>query len=377
MTAESAIPPRSSPTARLGLAVMIALLFYASLFPNTGWVHTGVSPWAWIRAPMPMYWTRAEIVFNVLVYLPLGALLVWALRPTLRGARGVVVASVVAASLSFGMESLQTFLPGRVASNVDFAANSLGAFVGAILGAVTGRQLIDLGWHVRWGENLLRPGTHVALVLAAMWLLLQMPAQAMLFGTGNLIGLFPDMALRLESWSPAWVVPTPQWRVRAEQWCTGLAILGISMLIAQGVLALRWRLMIAPLLVVLALGVKAVAQPIAIPGGPEALAWLTPGAWRGIVMGVLASMAMMYAPAAWQRLTGMIALVGQLLVVNLFPLDRYFLATVASGRTGLLYLDSLTQELAAVWPLVALAWMFFGAGPRAIARGPAVDHRQT
>ncbi len=373
MRPESPIPPRSSPAARLGLAVVVALLVYASLFPNTGWVHAGISPFAWITAPFPRYWTAAEIIFNVLVYLPLGALLAWSLHPRLSHLGGVMSATLIAAALSFSMECLQTFVPGRVASNVDFGANTLGAFLGAALGVVTSRQLIDLGWHVHWGDYILKPRTHAAIVLGAVWLLVQMPPQAMLFGTGNVIGLFPDAVLRLEAMLPGWAVPPPEWRVRAEQWCTALAIIGISMLLAHCLRPLRLRALLVPVLVLLALGIKAAAQPLAPPGGPDTLAWLTPGAWRGLLMGTLVSIAMAYAPPAWQRAAAIIALIGQLLIVNLFPLDRYFLASVASGYTGLLYLESLAQELAAGWPVVALLWMLFGAGSLAAARAVSPD----
>ena len=369
MRPESLVQPRSSPAARLALLVAVGLLIYASLFPNAGWINTGISPFAWIRAPFPRYWTLAEIVFNVLVYVPLGALLVWSLRPGLRGLGCVVVATVVASALSFSMECLQTFLPARVASNVDFGANTLGALVGATLGLVTSRQLIDLGWHVRWGEYVFKPNTHACIVLAGMWLLVQMPAQAMLFGTGNIIGLFPDAVLQFEALLPRWVASQPEWRVRAEQWCTALAIIGISALLGHCLRPGRWRAFVVPALVLLALGVKALAQPLTTPGGVDSLAWLTPGAWRGLLTGTVISMVIVvYAPPAWLRATAVIALIGQLLVVNLFPLDRYFLSSIATGYTGLLYLESLAQELAAGWPLVAIAWMLLGAGSRAAAR---------
>src|SRR5690606_25329630 len=144
-------PPRGSPAARLALAVSIGLLVYASLFPNTGWLHAGVSPFAWSSAPFPRYWTANEILFNVLVYIPVGALLFWSVRPLLVGAGAIAVATLIAAMLSFSMESLQTFIAARVASNIDFAANSLGGLAGAFVAAASARRLIDTGWRAHWG----------------------------------------------------------------------------------------------------------------------------------------------------------------------------------------------------------------------------------
>lgn len=360
--------PSSSPAARLALAVSVVLLVYASLFPNTGWFHAGVSPLAWIAAPFPRYWTAAEITFNVLVYIPVGTLLAWSVRPLLTGLAAILAATLIGATLSFSMESLQTFIVARVASNVDFAANSLGAFIGALLGILSARRVIDAGWRARWGHSILKPGTQASVVLAAMWLLVQVPPQAMLFGTGNIMAVFPETAIRLETLMPMWTLPSPEWRLRAEQLCTTLAILGVTMLVMHCMRPFRWRAVLIPLLVAIALGIKVAAQPLAPPGGPATFAWLTPGSIRGLVGGISLALLCAYAAPAWQRRVAVMALTGQLLVVNLFPPDLYFLSSVASGYTGLLHMDSLAHELAAVWPLVAIGWMLFGVGSRIIAR---------
>lgn len=362
------LTPSSSPAARLALAVSVVLLVYASLFPNTGWLHAGVSPFAWITAPFPRYWTAAEIVFNVLVYTPVGALLVWSLRPLLTGLGAVAAATLIAATLSFSMESLQTFIVARVASNVDFGANSLGAFIGALLGTLSARRLIDAGWRARWGHSILKPGTQASIVLAAMWLLVQVPPQAMLFGTGNIMAVIPEAAIRLETLMPMWSLPSPEWRSRAEQLCTTLAVLGVTMLVMHCVRPFHWRAVLVPLLIAVALGIKVAAQPLAPPGGPTTFAWLTPGAIRGLAGGISLAVLCSYAPPLWQRRMAVLALAGQLLVVNLFPPDFYFLSSVATGYTGLLHMDSLAHELAAIWPLVAIGWMLFGVGSRLIAR---------
>jgi len=363
-----ALSPRGSPAARLASAVSIGLLVYASLFPNTGWLHAGVSPFAWISAPFPRYWTAAEILFNVLVYIPVGALLVWAVRPLLVGVGAVVVSSLVAAILSFSMECLQTFIAARVASNVDFAANSLGGFVGAVTAAASARRLIDAGWRAHWGDSILKPGTQASVVIAAMWILVQIPPQAMLFGTGNIMALVPEAVMRLEALLPMWSLPSPAWRARGEQWCTTLAILGVTMLVMHCLRPLRWRAVLVPVFIMVALAVKVASQPLTPPGGPTTFAWFTPGAIRGLVVGIAVAMACAYASPPWQRRLAITALAGQLLIVNLFPPDPYFLSSVATGYTGLLHMGSLAHELAAIWPIVAMGWMLFGVGSRIIAR---------
>lgn len=357
----------ASPTARLALAVIIGLLIYASLFPNSGWSDTGVPYYAWVFAPLPRYWTHSEIAFNVVLYMPVGALLVWSWLPRLRGLAGVLASTLMAALLSAAMESLQTFLPDRYASNLDFAANSLGAFAGALLGWASAGLLSRVGRHARWHQGLLRPRTHPALILVALWLLIQIPPHAMLFGAGDVAGLFPQQMQHLASWLPGIMSPPPIWRVRAEALCTASAIVGAAMLLMHCLHTGRRRIWLVPLLVLLALALKTLAQPITVTATPGTFAWLTPGALRGLFAGVLIALALTFATPRWQRLTALTAITVQVLVVNLFPADRYFLSTLSSGYTGLLHLEELTRELAVLWPYVTLGWVLLSSGSRAVA----------
>ncbi len=367
MSGDGSSPGAGSPTARLAFLVSVGLLVYGSFFPARDWVSPGVSPFAWLWAPWPRYWTLPEIAWNVVAYLPVGVLLAWSLRPAIRGATAVILATCVCAAMSASVESIQTYLPGRVASNVDFAANTAGAFIGAVFGVLTARRVIDADWEVHWGRQVLMPGTHSAIVLAGLWILAQVPAQPMLFGTGDVIGLFPEDSFRPETWIPGLATLDPIWRARAEQLCTTFAIVGVSMLVMHCLRPFALRPVLVPLMLLVALSIKAAAQPLAPPGGPAVFAWLTPGAWRGLLLGLLVSMALAAAPAIWQRRAAILALVGQLAIVNLFPLDRYFQASVATGFTGLLYLDALLREMAVLWPLVALGWMLMGRGSRQAA----------
>lgn len=345
----------------------VGLLVYGSFFPAREWSDPGVSALAWLDAPFPRYWTWQEIAWNVLAYWPVGLLLAWSLRPAVRGVAAVVLTTLICAAMSATVESIQTYLPGRVASNVDFFANTAGALVGAVFGVLSARRMIDASWEVHWGRQVLLPGTHAALVLAGLWILAQIPAQPMLFGTGDVVGLLPDGTFRPEAWWPGVEAMDPLWRVRAEQLCTALALIGVSMLLLHCLRPFGPRMLLVPLLVVVALSVKAAAQPLAPPGGPAVFAWLTPGAWRGLLLGMLVAVALTAAPRVWQRRAALIALAGQLAIVNLFPADRYFQASVATGYTGLLYLDALLRELAVLWPVMALGWIAMGKGSREAA----------
>ena len=87
----------------------------------------------WPFAPWPPKWTRFDVIANALAYVPFGmfvALIPRRASPLLRA--GIALAAGVA--LSFGMETLQMFLPTRDANLVDLFANAGGAFAGGLLG---------------------------------------------------------------------------------------------------------------------------------------------------------------------------------------------------------------------------------------------------
>ena len=145
-----------------------ALIVYASLFPFTGWRDQGLAPWAFLWAPWPQYWTRFDLVANLAGYAPLGFLLALALMRMRRAWPAVTLASTAAALLSFTMESLQSYLPLRVASNLDLGLNAAGGVLGALLAFVLER----LGAIDRWRRFRARwfvRNSRGALVLLALW----------------------------------------------------------------------------------------------------------------------------------------------------------------------------------------------------------------
>ena len=78
--------------------------------------------------------TFPDIVSNIFLYFPLGALLHWVLSPNLRSrALALPATIVVAAALSAGIEWIQAYSPARVSSIIDFTSNVLGASLGALV----------------------------------------------------------------------------------------------------------------------------------------------------------------------------------------------------------------------------------------------------
>src|SRR5665213_991184 len=123
---------RASPLARVAAGVYLALLIDASLYPFSGWRDKGIASFDYLWAPWPAHALEFDIVVNVLGYLPLGVLGVFALYPRIRGLFAVLLVTGGAAILSALLEAIQTYLPTRVASNVDLATNFAGAVIGAL-----------------------------------------------------------------------------------------------------------------------------------------------------------------------------------------------------------------------------------------------------
>src|SRR5208283_3025779 len=126
-------PTRRQPTRLpLYLAILYGLMIvYASLEPFSGWMAPLPDTPFFLFQSWPQYFTRFDIVVNVLAYAPFGFLV--ALIGTRRGPAARLATAIGAgALLSFAMESTQMFLPMRDASNVDLLSNSLGATLGGL-----------------------------------------------------------------------------------------------------------------------------------------------------------------------------------------------------------------------------------------------------
>ena len=178
-----------------------ALVVYASLYPFDAWRAVGIAPWTFLAAPLPKYWTGFDIAANLLGYGPLGFLL--ALSVLRRGSRGpaVLLATLGGAVLSLVMESLQTYLPQRVASNLDFALNVAGSF----LGALSAYALEKIGAIDRWSRFRARwfvAEARGALVLLALW------PVALLFPASVPLGL-GQVLERAEDALAGWLADTP------------------------------------------------------------------------------------------------------------------------------------------------------------------------
>ena len=167
--------PRWLGTARLGTwltAIYTSLLVWGSLLPFSGWQPAVEPPWAFLGAPWPRYITRTDVLTNLFVYLPWGWLVARGLSLAGRSAGRAMAFTVTAAlALSFTLESLQTFLPARDPSWLDWLLNAAGATAGSLMALAFARGT-RLGEGVRGlREHWFACGrcADLGLLLGAVW----------------------------------------------------------------------------------------------------------------------------------------------------------------------------------------------------------------
>jgi VanZ family protein len=353
-----------APRQRTFLPHALALLYglaiaYASLQPFAPWIPPAAGTPFWPFAPWPPKWTRFDVVANALAYVPFGvfvALIPRRAKPLLRAS----IALAAGVALSFGMETLQMFLPTRDASLVDLLSNAFGAFGGGLIGGTLVRADRTRRWLSSARERAFLPGRlgDVGIALLALWLTAQINPGIALFAVNFEPGLHPA----------ATAPDTAATMIEAAQSAFQLA--GVGLFIA---LLLRDRRYVGGavlLLIGIAFLLKGTAAWLVLkPAAWEA--WLRPGVAIGIAAGSLGLLLAAFMPRPAQVAACAIALLSSLLL----PLAASDMAamraplTLFNWRYGhLLNYNGLTHTVLLVWPIAAAAWLFALAGKPAWGR---------
>jgi VanZ family protein len=227
MKAPSARQTRDS--GRWGLAALAytALIVYGSIYPFSGWTTHGVRLFAFLTPDWSAHLSRADVVTNVLAYMPLGVLLArwWRNRGVTLGA--IAIPTLIGGLLSFAMEFSQQFLPARIASLSDLLANTLGTVIGALMAGVMHGESLPWTMVMRRRNQWFRAGRLVDLGLIAigLWALSQLTPLVPSLDLGNL----------RHGVSPIWQTLQHPDRFNFTQWATyefyitGLALLAMTL----------------------------------------------------------------------------------------------------------------------------------------------------
>lgn len=355
--------PREGGSAGLLGWLCLALVVYATLYPFSGWRDTGVKPWDFLVLPWPRYWTGFDLVSNFVGYMPLG--LLWALARARRGLRlrwAISGAWLGATLLSLTLETIQNYLPLRVASNVDLALNSSGALVGAWLlwPVLKVRGLLAFHhWRRRWFDH------RGAILLLAMWPAALSLPQPIPFALGQFVEPGLQFLRRLVAHTPLeahidpYVVFHQPLTPMAEIWCVSLGVLA-PCLVAFSAMPRTWRRVV---LVLSVFGIAMAAQWLftSLNYGPEhPLAWMTPASKPGLVAGLVLALAAAWLPKPAAAACGLMLISAWVSLVNQAPGDPYFDVQLRAWEQGeFIRFFGVSRWLAWIWPLAALGFLLW------------------
>lgn len=355
-----------------------ALIVYASLYPFSGWRNQGLLPGSFLWAPWPRYWTWFDLVTNLAGYFPLGVLLTLALSRRWSAELAMMGALGTAVLLSFSMESLQTLLPLRVSSNVDFGLNAAGALTGAAVAVFLERSglshsLRRLSW--RW----FRPGSRYLLTLLFLWPVALLYPTSIPFGLGQVFEAVERVLLDLLSGTPlmGWL-PVRQFELQpllphAEQMCVALGLLAPCLLGFMGVRSALHRLVLSGLTCLAALTVLSLSTALAY-GPSHTLFWLTPVAVLALPAALMLAAILAVFPLSARSYGVLLVLVLalQLWLLNSAPPNAYMAPALETWERGrFVHFFGLTRWLNGLWPFATLAYGIAALAVRKRARADA------
>jgi len=335
----------------LVLAYLLAII-YASLEPFEGWRWPLDPLFGFVTAPWPRYTIASDIVLNIVAYLPFGALLYVALQPKLSPADALWLAILLGAALSFTLESIQMFLPARIASNVDLLTNIIGATIGALAAKalwqplwVMARRWLRADWFGDAGATVI-----------ALWIIAQLYPMPFALGTGDL-----REALNL---APAFT-HSPESYIATQAIVAALFTVAVGLLISLSVQPQRAPLLAIAMTLLCAFIVKSFAmETLTSVNGSQ---WITPGVVLGLIVSTFALLVVVRQPPQARAVIAMACLVGGAITVNIAPANPYQTLPVfmlPPEITHLARFGHIILALSVGWPLLAIIYFAWALAHR-------------
>ncbi len=350
----------SAHTVRLAWILAVAYLLvivYASLQPFRGWQMPPLEVLHFLAAPWPRFITLQDVAINFAAYAPLGLLLSIGFGARYGPARGAAAAALASTLLSLSMETVQMFLPIRIASNVDLLANGLGALLGALAAPLL-EPTRALGARLHATRHrLFEEGmtADVGFVIVMLWLATSFHPTAQLFGTG---------ALRATIDLPAYFAHSPLLAFASEAVVVMFNLLGVGLLLSALMRGAPRPMLVIGCAIGAALAVK-VFTAVALLQASAPFAWLTPGVAVGLASGWILLFAAIRLPRPAQLAIAAVCIAIATVAINLAPDNPYLSVPprlLARGASHFLSFSGIVRALSELWPLLAIGYLAYAFG---------------
>jgi glycopeptide antibiotics resistance protein len=348
--------PIANTSRWLTLAYALVLI-YVTLHPLGALRWTDAPPWGFVFKP----WTKVgvtafDVWVNIVAYVPLGFGLAWLLansrvqRWSKRNTLVVVLAFALGASLSFLLESMQSYSPVRVSSMWDVACNASGTLLGGLVAMVfKGR----VSWLGRLFSHCIAPHRGALWAVIGLWALAQLHPQGWSFMTAPL-------ALLTKDWLPSQGVAMPLSAMQLQNLETIASVVALSGMLSLIRLGLHRRLGFIARSACLLIGLTAILIWQAAAYGVQ-YGW---GEWRLLanagVMSALIFIALVYVawallPTPWVAVGAVMSLALHTALAQMLPPHPYTASSELWQQGRLIHLYGLTSVVSALWPILALA----------------------
>ena len=326
------------------------LLVYGTLFPFNGWLTLDASPWSLMLQRGLHNTSKADILTNLLVYMPFGLLLMRTLGNRYSTVYKILLVTLASALLSLALEYLQTHLPGRVPSALDLVLNTLGGLAGALFALALRPDTTVGGKLYRIRSMYIHPGplANLGLLALGFWVLSQLSPLVPSIDLDNLRHGLKPLWYALQS--PA----TLEW-IRVGEYSLSITAAGI---ISSTLLRTRYNapfIFISFVSLVLLLKVPVIGRQLSL----EAVA--------GLAIGLVVTLLVYNRPLRPRLLIAAFAITGMVLASGLHvpanviadyptPFNWIpFRSHLSNNITGLI------DILGNLWPFVALNYLAWSA----------------
>ena len=330
--------------AKLTLILYVCLVIYATITPFNFVGNSPLTPWAWVMAPVPRYIPIFDVLSNVIGYLPFGFLMIFTIFPYLRKWWALLFTVIMGLAFSGTLESLQTYLPTRIPSPIDWYSNALGVLIGALFAIPLSPEWLS-------GNSAERLRSTYFGQYQGFFLLMMLCPIAQIYPQNAWLGM-GDLGLWGTRISPYWDFPLNN--ASQEILITAISSYGIGVFFLFGMRKQVASLKIITILFIVMATLKVLISQFQF-SQTGIFHWWSLSLGIGLALGCVFIYLASYLQKKYQWYLALMALGTMILMVNLLPYNPYFVAQLEQLPQGYFtHVNGMLGWIATVWPFLAI-----------------------